>query len=306
MEFFRDSNINVVGVMKPVLAISAVLVAATLIWLLVAGGPRLSIDFTGGTIVQVRIAPIPEISAVRSALAASGFAGAEVQEFGAPGEFLITFPSTATEIANASRAMVDSLRDSLPGSQIELRRNESVGPKVGKELRATATNAIALSLVLIAIYMWFRFVLRYGLAAVVALVHDVTLTLGMFKLLNLEVSLSIVAAFLTIIGYSVNDTVVVFDRIRENMRFRRKESYREVVNRSINQTFSRTILTALTTLFVTTTLWLVGGPVIHDFAFALCFGIIIGTYSSIFIAGALIVWWYERVGTDKKRASATM
>jgi preprotein translocase SecF subunit len=194
----------------------------------------------------------------------------------------------------------------MPDFEIELRREESVGPKVGGELRSAAANAIALSLVLIVIYIWFRFVFRYGIAAILALVHDVTLTLGVFSLLDLEVSLQVIAAFLTIIGYSLNDTIVVFDRIRENMKLRRKESYSDVINRSINECLSRTVLTSLTTFFVALTLYLFGGPVIHDFAFALCFGVLIGTYSSMFIASPVLVFWYEHFIADKKRAGAEM
>ena len=306
MEFFRKANLNVVGVMRPVFTLSVVLVLFTLISIAIHGGPRLSIDFTGGTILQVTITPIPAIGELRSLLASGGFAGAEVQEFGEPGEFLVTFPRLQADVMDASKEMLQTLRDGLPGAQIELRREESVGPKVGGELRAAAMNAIALSLVLIAVYIWFRFVFRYGIAAILAPVHDVTLTLGAFSLPDLEISISVIAAFLTIIGYSLNDTIVVFDRIRENMKLRRKESYRDVINRSINETLSRTVLTSLTTFFVAFTLWMFGGPVIHDFAFALCFGVIIGTYSSIFVASPILVFWYEHFIAEKKRAGASM
>ena len=156
------------------------------------------------------------------------------------------------------------------------------------------------------IYITFRFVFRYGVAAIMALVHDVILTMGVFSLFNFEVSLQIIAAFLTIIGYSLNDTIVVFDRIRENMKLRRKESYREVINRSINECLSRTVLTSLTTFFVALMLYVMGGAVIHDFAFALCFGVVVGTYSSMFIASPILVFWYERRIADKKRMSFDM
>jgi preprotein translocase SecF subunit len=167
-------------------------------------------------------------------------------------------------------------------------------------------NSVVAALVLIVLYITVRFIFRYGIAAIIALVHDVLITLGVFSLLDKEISLSIIAAFLTIIGYSLNDTIVVFDRIRENMRLRRKESYRQVINRSINECLSRTVLTSLTTLFVAGTLYVIGGAVIHDFAFALCFGVVIGTYSSIFIASPVLVWWYERRIADRKRAQPAM
>lgn len=307
MEFFRKANINFVGGMKGAFTLSAILVLASAVLIIAHGGPRLGIDFTGGTVVQVRIAPNAQIGEVRSVLERSGFSGAQVQDVADTGEFLITFrQANATAGADAGQTMLDALRGGLDGRQVELRREESVGPKIGGELRSAAANAIFLSLVLIIIYMWFRFVFRYGIAAIIALVHDVTLTLGVFSLLNLEVSLPIIAAFLTIIGYSLNDTIVVFDRIRENMKLRRKESYREVINRSINETLSRTILTSATTLVATLCLWLFGGPVIHDFAFAMTFGVLVGTYSSIFIASPILVFWYERFIADRKRTQPAM
>jgi preprotein translocase subunit SecF len=306
MEFFRDPKINFVGAMKPVFTISVLLVLLTVVSLILHGGPRLSIDFTGGSILQVRMAPVPEIAELRTALEGAGFTGAQVQEFGAEDEFLITFPRVDEDLMDAGQVMMRGLREGLPGYEIELRREETVGPKIGGELRTAAGSAVALSLLLIVIYIWFRFVLRYGFAAIVALVHDVTLTIGIFSLLDLEISLSVIAAFLTIIGYSLNDTIVVFDRIRENMRLRRKESYAEVINRSINECLSRTFLTSVTTFTVALTLYLVGGPVIHDFAFALCFGVVIGTYSSMFIASPVLVFWYERFVAEKKRAGASM
>ncbi len=306
MEFFRDPKINFVGAMRPVFAISAVLFVITIVSLILHGGPRLSIDFTGGSILQVRFAPVPEIGQLRGVLEGSGFAGAQVQEFGAEDEFLITFPRLEAGVLDASQMMLDTLREQMPDYEIEMRREETVGPKVGGELRAAATSAVGLSLLLIVIYISFRFVFRYGVAAILALVHDVTLTLGIFSLLDLEISLSVIAAFLTIIGYSLNDTIVIFDRIRENMRLRRKESYSEVINRSINECLSRTFLTSVTTFCVALTLYLVGGPVIHDFAFALTFGVVIGTYSSMFIASPILVFWYEHFIADKKRAATAL
>jgi preprotein translocase subunit SecF len=306
MEFFRNPNINFVGAMKPAFTVSAILVLLAAVSLILHGGPRMSIDFTGGSILQVRIDPLPEIGQIREVIEAAGVEGAQVQEFGAADEFLITYPTVDQDIMESGQGLLTVIRAGLPDHQVELRREESVGPKIGGELRAAAANAIALSLLLIVIYIWFRFVFRYGIAAIVALVHDVTLTIGIFSLLDLEVSLQVIAAFLTIIGYSLNDTIVVFDRIRENMRLRRKESYAEVINRSINECLSRTVLTSVTTFFVAGTLYVFGGPVIHDFAFALCFGVIVGTYSSMFIASPVLVFWYQRFIADKKRLAANM
>jgi preprotein translocase SecF subunit len=310
MEFFRDPKINFVGAMKPAFILSAILVVVSAVTLVVHGGPRLSIDFTGGSVLQVKIDPVPAVNDIRSGLEAKGYNGVQVTAFGSDDEFLVTFPLKegveAAETLDAAQVLLRDLRESLGGAEVELRREESVGPKIGGELRTAAVNSIVAGLALIVLYITIRFVFRYGIAAILALVHDVTLTLGVFSLLNFEVSLQIIAAFMTIIGYSLNDTIVVFDRIRENMKLRRKESYRDVINRSINECLSRTILTSLTTFFVAATLYVLGGPVIHDFAFALCFGVIIGTYSSMFIASPILVWWYERRVADKKRLASDM
>ncbi len=308
MEFFKNPEINFVGAMKVAFITSAALVIISAVLMLIHGGPRLSIDFTGGSVLQVKISPVPQVQDIRSALQAKGYEGAQVTEFGSADEFLITtpLPTESVETLDAAQMLLNDLRSGLPGADIELRREESVGPKIGGELRTAAANSIVAALALIVIYITFRFVFRYGIAAIMALVHDVTLTLGVFSLLNLEISLSIIAAFLTIIGYSLNDTIVVFDRIRENMKLRRKESYRAVINRSINECLSRTVLTSVTTLFVALMLYFFGGPVIHDFAFALCFGVLVGTYSSMFIASPILVWWYERRLADKKRMAMDM
>ncbi len=308
MEFFKNPSINFVGAMKPAFSLSAALVVISAVLMLIHGGPRLSIDFTGGSVLQVKMSPVPEVQDIRSSLESKGYAGVQVTEFGSADEFLITVatPDKAIETLDAAQILLNDLRGELPGTDIELRREESVGPKIGGELRTAAANSIVAALALIVLYITFRFVFRYGIAAIMALVHDVTLTLGIFSLLDFEISLSIIAAFLTIIGYSLNDTIVVFDRIRENMKLRRKESYREVINRSINECLSRTVLTSVTTLMVALVLYLMGGPVIHDFAFALCFGVVVGTYSSVFIASPILVWWSERRLADKKRTATDM
>ncbi len=309
MEFFKNPNINFVGSMKPAFSLSVTLIVITVILMLIHGGPRLSIDFTGGSVLQVKMAePAPSVGQIRSALEGKGYDGIQVTEFGSADEFLITYPNVDgdTETLDAAQVLLNDLREGLGGRDIELRREESVGPKIGDELRKGATSAVFGALALIVLYITFRFVFRYGIAAILALVHDVILTLGIFSLLDLEISLSIIAAFLTIIGYSLNDTIVVFDRIRENMRLRRKESYRAVINRSINECLSRTVLTSVTTFMVSISLYLLGGAVIHDFAFALTFGVVVGTYSSMFIASPILVWYYERNITDKKRMALDM
>ena len=308
MEFFRNPNLNVVGAMKGAFAFSMILILISVVSLVIHGGPQLGIDFTGGLVLQVRIHPTPSVSEVRATLEEKGYEGAQVTEFGSNDEFLITVPGVedTEKTMDASQVLLNDLKAAMAGADIELRREESVGPKIGGELRTAAINSIVAALALIVLYLTIRFVFRYGIAAIIALIHDVTLTLGAFSLLNMEVNLQTIAAFLTIIGYSLNDTIVIFDRIRENMKLRRKEGYREVINRSINECLSRTILTSLTTLFVALMLFLFGGPVIHDFAFALVFGVVVGTYSSMFIASPVLVWWYESRLKDKKRAAVSM
>jgi preprotein translocase subunit SecF len=306
MEFLTNTNFNFVDKTKYTWILSAVVILVGLASLIMHGGPHLSIDFTGGTILQVRINPAPEISSVRSALEDAGFEGLQVQDFGAEDEFLITMPRVSEGTLDAAQAMKNALDAGLSDATVEMRREESVGPKIGGELKTAAMNSVVAALVLIVLYITVRFIFRYGIAAIIALVHDVTITLGVFSLMDKEISLSIIAAFLTIIGYSLNDTIVVFDRIRENMKLRRKESYRDVINRSINETLSRTLVTSLTTLMVAGTLFVLGGAVIHDFAFALSFGVLVGTYSSIFIASPVLVWWHSRRVVDSKRKSRVM
>jgi preprotein translocase subunit SecF len=305
MELLRNPKINFIGRMKYAFVLSSVLFLTGAVSLVTHGGPRMSIDFTGGTVLQVVIEPAPTANDVRAILEDAGYIGVQVQDFGLA-EFIITFPSVREDSDHVGADMRKALVDGLGNANVETQRQEMVGPKIGGELRTAAMNSVVAALLLIVLYITVRFIFRYGVAAILALVHDVGITLGVFSLLDKEISLSIIAAFLTIIGYSLNDTIVVFDRIRENMRMRRRESYRQVINRSINECLSRTVLTSLTTLFVAGALYVIGGAVIHDFAFALCFGVLIGTYSSIFIASPALVWWTEKHIIDKKRAQPAM
>ena len=269
-------------------------------------GLTFGIDFTGGTLVEVGYEQAVEPETVRSALADNGFDDAQVQQFGTPQDILLRLaPREDMKSAELSDRVFKILSDSTDQS-VELRRVEFVGPQVGDELAEDGALAVLVALMAILLYVALRFEWRFAVGSVVALVHDVLFTLGLFALLQLEFDLTVLAAVLAVIGYSLNDTIVVFDRIRENMKLRRKESYRQVINRSINECLSRTVLTSLTTFFVAATLYFFGGPVIHDFAFALCFGVVVGTYSSMFIASPILVWWYERRISDKKRMSFDM
>ena len=210
-------------------------------------------------------------------------------------------------VEQGTRTMPQILADAFPDHEVELRREEKVGPKIGEELRTGAINSVVVALALIMLYITIRFAhFQFAFGAVVALIHDVLITLGLFSLMGKEISLVILAAFLTIIGYSLNDTIVVFDRIRENMAMRRKETYENVVNKSLNETLSRTIITSVTTLLVAVILFVFGGPVIHDFAFALMIGVLVGTYSSIFVASPVVIAWYRwrSGGTKTTRGKA--
>jgi len=307
MQFLTNTNIDFIGRRRIAIFLSLAVIGAGIVSLVIKGGPALSIDFRGGSLVEVRITPAASAAEVRSALEAAGVDAQGVQEFGEPEELIIYLPVEEVDaergVDEATPTVAALVADAFPEREVELRREETVGPKIGNELRTAAINSVFVALMLIIVYISFRFVFHYGIAAVVALVHDVLVTLGIFSLLNKEISLTILAAFLTIIGYSLNDTIVVFDRIRENMGLRRKESYESVINKSINETLSRTLITSLTTLVVAAILFAAGGAVIHDFAFALVVGVLVGTYSSIFVASPVLIGWYHWRSSDRKRGS---
>jgi preprotein translocase subunit SecF len=264
--------------------------------LLAFRGLNLSIEFTGGTFLQVRANDEAITTAgIRSALGAAGLTGAEIQTFGAGGnEFAVRArldagASVSNEAKEETAAVVDSvLAASFGAESFEIVRTEAVGPKVGAELRDRAVLAILLSLGATFLVLWFRYEWRFGLAAVVATVHDVLSTMAFISYLNLEMSLVIVAALLLIIGYSLNDTIVTFDRVRENIRKFKREDLYAVLNRSVNETLPRTVLTSGTTLGATIALLILGGPVIRGFAAVVTFGLITGTFSSIYIAAPVL------------------
>ena len=256
--------------------------------LFIKGGPLLSIDFTGGTIAQIKFNHAINVSDLRKTLAEYGFATAEIIEFGSPEEVLIK-----TQFSGSNNEISEKLSMAL-GETFILRRVESVGPKIGKELQYDALVAIGLALMMILIYIAFRFDAYYALGSVAAIIHDVLITLGVFSLFKYEINLSIIAAFLTIVGYSLNDTIVVFDRIRENIPKHLKKSMREIVNLSLNETLSRTVITSFTTMGVVIILFIWGGEVINLFAFALIVGVFIGTYSSIFVASPVMLYFEGR------------
>ena len=288
MRFLNKTNIDFISKQKIAGFLSITLIVAGIASLIIKGGPLLSIDFTGGTVAQVKFEKPVELGQLRETLSDYGFKGAEIVEFGSPDEILIK-----TQFSGSSSEISEKLTLAL-GNSFTLRRVESVGPKIGKELQSDALKAIGLALILILIYITFRFDRYYALGSVMALIHDVLITLGVFSLLDYEINLSIIAAFLTIVGYSLNDTIVVFDRIRENIPKFMKKTLNDVVNISLNETLNRTVITSLTTMMVVVILFLWGGKVINLFAFALIIGVFVGTYSSLFVASPVMVYFEKR------------
>ena len=288
MRFLSKTNIDFISKQRITGFLSIALIVAGIASLIMKGGPLLSIDFTGGTVAQVKFEKPVELGQLRETLSDYGFKGAEIVEFGSPDEILIK-----TQFSGSSSEISEKLTLAL-GNSFTLRRVESVGPKIGKELQTDALKAIGLALLLILIYITFRFDRYYALGSVMALIHDVLITLGVFSLLDYEINLSIIAAFLTIVGYSLNDTIVVFDRIRENIPKFMKKTLNDVVNISLNETLNRTVITSLTTMMVVVILFLWGGKVINLFAFALIIGVFVGTYSSLFVASPVMVYFEKR------------
>jgi preprotein translocase subunit SecF len=251
-------------------------------------GLNLGIDFTGGTLVEVGFPQAVELPAVRDNLSQAGFADAVVQHFGTSRDVLIRLaPREELESAEISGRAFQSLQ--ALDSAVELRREEFVGPQVGEELTERGGLAMLYALIGILIYVGLRFEYRFAIGAVIALIHDVIITIGIFSILQVEFDLPVLAAVLAVIGYSLNDTIVVYDRIRENFRKMRKGEAIEIINTSLIQTLSRTLVTSLTTLLVLLALFVFGGEIIHGFALALIIGVVVGTYSSIYVAGSSVI-----------------
>jgi preprotein translocase subunit SecF len=289
MQIFKSSlNINFMAKRKLAMVLSVgVLLAA--IASLVVQGLSLGIDFTGGTLVEVGYQEPVELDLIRTELAKEGFDDATVQHFGTPKDVLVRLAPqegiTSTELSNNAFAALDS----AASGAAELRRVEFVGPQVGKELSQKGGEAVLYALIGILIYVALRFEYRFAVGAVIALVHDVLFTIGIFSLLQIEFDLPVLAAVLAVIGYSLNDTIVVYDRIRENFRKMRKGTPEEIINSSLNQTLARTLVTSLTTLLVLLALFFLGGEIIHGFALALIVGVLVGTYSSIYVASTSVL-----------------
>jgi len=271
------------GYRRPAMLMSATLILVSIVSLAILK-LNVGIDFTGGSVIEVGYQQSVELQPIRNALETSGFGDAIVQHFGSAKEVLIRLvPKVGQDKAELSSQIIAVLNEASD-TRIDVRRVDFVGPQVGEELTEDGGLAVLYALIAILIYVSLRFEFRFSLGAVAALIHDVVITLGIFSLLQLDFDLSVLAAILAVIGYSLNDTIVVFDRVRENFRKIRKKTAREVTNISINQTISRTLKTSLTTLLVLLSLFFLGGEVIHSFALALIIGVIVGTYSSVYVA----------------------
>ena len=268
-----------------ILSIIAVLVS---IFFLFFKGLNFGVDFKGGTLIEIRIVDQNiKIQDVRSSLDSAELGDVSVKQFGKEGDFLIKFEKNSNEDKKFISQLKNKISNKI-GSEVNFRRVESVGPKVSSELLKQGITAIALSLAAMLFYIWIRFEWQFSLGSIIALFHDVIITLGLFSILSFEVNLSIVAAVLTIVGYSMNDTVVIYDRIRENLLKYSKINTNEIANISVNETLSRTIITSLTTLLALGSIFILGGEILRGFSFAMILGVLIGTYSSIFVASPVL------------------
>ena len=301
MRLIKETHVDFIGARRKSMLLSLVLIITGLVSVGIHKGFNMSIDFAGGTLVEVRFNPAVSLKDVRGVIEGEGFSGAEVTNFGSPEEVLIKVKSIG-EAQAAAEQIENALETAFKGrAEVDMRRVESVGPKIGGELKTAAFWAIVYSLAGIVVYITWRFEFRFAIAAILALIHDVLITLGFFSVTSRELSIPVIAGLLTVVGYSLNDTIVVFDRIRENLRSRKREGYQTVVNASINETLSRTIITSFTTVIVVLCLVILGGPVIRDFALTLLVGIVTGTYSSIFIASPILVEWELYRSKRRKR-----
>ena len=302
MQIIKNSNIDFINNSKFTILLSSALILASIFSLVINKGPELSIDFKGGTLIAVNYTKPVNINDLRSKLKTVNidgknfdFSSAEIKHFGNESSVALRIANIENEPENFSGKLIEVLKNSFPDGYPKNKNDfilsiGKVSPKVGSELSGKAIMAIIYAITLILIYISLRFEFVFAIGAIAAIAHDVTITLGIFSILGYEISLPVVAAFLTIVGYSLNDTIVIFDRIRENLKTIKKGSIVDTVNKSINESLSRTIVTSLTTFFVVLILFFFGGEVIRYFSFALIIGVLVGTYSSIFVASLIVVY----------------
>ncbi|MBF0635064.1 MAG: protein translocase subunit SecF [Nitrospinae bacterium] len=304
MELFKpDSKIDFMSQRRLAIGVSIAMVVISLLALAIKG-PNYGVDFKGGTLIQVKFTEKTTTNDVRDVISALNLGDFSIQEFGSPDELLIRIP-IELEQTPGKETMAQKVEAALKAKytgKFAIQRMEMVGPKVGADLQWKALLSVFYSLIGILIYLAFRFEFRYAAGAVLATMHDPLIILGVFSLLGKEFTLTVLASILTVIGYSLNDTIVVFDRIRENMKLKRGMPTLDMLNLSINQTLSRTILTSSTVFMVVVALYFFGGEVIHDFALALIIGVVVGTYSSIYVASPIIHYW-EVVAKKRQEAA---
>lgn len=304
MDLIRpNTRIDFIGKKKYTLWISAIVLLISLGSVFLFGGLKYGVDFAGGILIQVKFSKPVDISEVRNAMDMMGSKEAMVQAFGGENEYLIRVEKASGDLEALSKKIQVSLQEQFKGKPLEIRRVEVVGPKVGKDLKEKAMLAVGLSFLAILIYVAWRFKqVSYGLGGIVALFHDVIVTYGAISIAGIEYSLNVLAVILTIIGFSINDTIVIFDRVREDVKKFRKEDLETIFNTAINETLGRTVLTSGTVMMVVLVLFFFGGPVIHDFAFALIVGLITGTYSTVYIASPVVLVWEKYVSKGRKRS----
>ncbi|MBD3225591.1 MAG: protein translocase subunit SecF [Caldithrix sp.] len=292
MRLLKNTNIGFVKTRKMGYIISSILIIASVVSLILHGGPRYNIDFTGGTLLHLKFDKPVKIQDMREALSTRGYGKAEIKHFGSENEVSIRsgIQYTTEELSTTMQQVIEQ---AMPNNNFVVQRVEKVGPQIGRELIMAAIKAIIWAMVLILLYVMWRFEFKFSIGAIAALFHDVIITLGLFSILDIEISAPIIAALLTIVGYSLNDTIVVFDRVRENVKSSKKKAFDipGTVNQSINEVLSRTVVTSGTTLIVVLVLYFFGGEVLRTFAFALILGVLIGTYSSIYVASPIVVDW---------------
>jgi preprotein translocase subunit SecF len=301
MELIGKTKIDFIGMKKISFMISGIIALVGIIGIIqiARGAANMGIDFSGGTALQLKFAkPLPMEDA-RKALFAAGLGEVELQEIKDGNKLLVKIRKSVTVAGKAQDTVSDALKKALPGNDFTVESTMEIGPSIGEKLRKDTLVAVAISMLGIIIYIAWRFDLKFGIAAAVATFHDVLAIFAVFFILHKEVNLLLITAVLTIAGYSLTDTVVVFDRIRENMRKNMKDSLPNIFNLSINEVLSRTIVTSLTVFLAAAALFFFGGEVIHDFAFALVVGVVVGTYSSIFVASPVVVIWEDRSPKSK-------
>jgi len=293
IELIKNTNINFIGKRNIAFLVSGVLTVIGIIAIvqIATGRANLGIDFAGGTAIQLKFEKNVLLHNVRGALESGGLKDFDLQDLPTENKILIRVKTTEQELGQISEKITNSISQKIPNNTYVVDSTTVIGPKVGGRLRADAAKAVAMAVIGILIYVAFRFQFKFGVAATIATFHDVLAVLGIFYLMGKEINLILITALLTIAGYSLTDTVVVFDRIRENLKQRQKDSVETVMNSSINEVLSRTIITSLTTLFTCVALFFLGGEVIHDFSLAMIIGIVFGTYSSIFVASPIVLLW---------------